>query len=190
MTRDSQMTASPLPAAVQMAAYALKRWGVLSFWSNIILTLFSAAALLLGLLGQSSGAARSVGTGVGSFWAISGLISLLVSIFFSWRYWNIGKALQYAKASDRPKRADTQKTIRLGLVVSMIGMLLSLLGTQSVVGSVLVKAVRQTGANVISQQSCIVIPADLFSIAANTTALTAHFIGITVALWLMTRLAK
>jgi hypothetical protein len=188
MIRDSQLTSS-LPPHIQMAAMALKRWGILSFWSGIILTLFSAAALLLGILGESNGP-RSLGTGVGSFWAVSGLVSLLVSILFSWRYWNLGKALQFASASDRPKRADTQKTVKIGLWVSVVGMLLSLLGTQSVVGSVLIKAVRQTGANVISQQSCIVIPADIFSIAANTTALTAHFIGIVVALWLTTRLAK
>lgn len=189
MIRDSQLTSSALPPAVQQAASALKRWGVLSFWSSIILTLFSGAALLLGLLGESS-TGRSVGTGVSAFWAVSGLVSLLISIFFSWRYWNLGKALQYANPSDRPKRADIQNIVKVGLVVSVIGMLLSLLGTQSVVGSVLIKAVRQTGANVISQQSCIVIPADIFSIAANTTALTAHFIGISVALWLSNRLAK
>jgi hypothetical protein len=188
MIRDSELI-STLPPAIQQAATALKRWGAFSFWSSIILTLFSGAALLLGLLGESAGP-RSLGAGAGAFWAVSGLVSLLISIFFSWRYWNLGKVLQYANPSDRPKRADTQRIIKIGLWVSVSGMLLSLLGTQSVVGSVLIKAVRQTGANVISQQSCIVIPADIFSIAANTTALTAHFIGIAVALWLMTRLAK
>ncbi|XTZ20775.1 MAG: DUF3611 family protein [cyanobacterium endosymbiont of Rhopalodia fuxianensis] len=36
----------------------------------------------------------------------------------------------------------------------------------------------------------MVVAADIFSIQANSTAVTAHFIGIGISLWLLSRITK
>lgn len=178
MVRDSGMV--PLPSNVQNAAFALKRWGSINLWTQFVLGIISAVTLFIGIVTY-----KGAGVALGGFWGICGIITLVISIYFSWRYRNIGRNLARADMP-RPSRADTQKFIRLGLVVNLIGLTLAITGTQTVVGNVLFKSLRQTGANVAGG-GCFVVPADMISIQANAIIVTAHFVGVLIPIWLLDR---
>ncbi|HAC63273.1 MAG TPA: hypothetical protein DCF68_06950 [Cyanothece sp. UBA12306] len=182
---DKPEIARPLPESVLQASSTLKWWGWRSFWIQIVLGIISFLSLGTGSLGES----KSPGTGFGIFFAVCGLIALGISVYFSYRYTKIAELLRSSDPIRRPKRTDTLNVIRQGLMVNLTGMLLSLVGTQSVVGNVLLKSVGQTGA-VRGGAGCLVVAADIFSVQANTTAVTAHFLGIGISLWLLSRITK
>lgn len=183
--REKPEIARPLPESVLQASSTLRWWGLRSFWIQIVLGIISLLALGTGSVGEE----KSPGAQFGVFFAICGLVTLGISIYFSFRYTKIADILRSPDPARRPKRSDTVQAIRWGLIINVIGMFLSLIGTQSVVGNVLLQSVRQTGA-VRGGAGCLVVAADIFSIQANTTAVTAHFIGIGVSLWLLNRITK
>ncbi len=189
MTENSENyeIARPIPQAVLQASAVLKRWGWIGFWCQVVIGIVSLLALIPGSVGTQQ---KSSGSGLGAFFAICGIVALAISVYFSFRYTKIADELRVPDAAQRPKRTDTIKVIRLGLLVNLLGMSFALLGTQSVVGSVLIKSVKQIpGANV-GGFGCLVVPADIFSIQANTTEVTAHFLGLAISFWLLNRLAK
>ncbi|ACK66211.1 conserved hypothetical protein [Rippkaea orientalis PCC 8801] len=188
---DKPEIARPLPEAVLEASSTLKWWGWRSFWAQIVLGIISLLALGTGSFRPSTPdePAANPATGFAIFFALCGLVALGISVYFSLRYTKIAELLRSPDPARRPKRSDTLNVISWGLRVNLIGMLLSLVGTQSSVGNVLIKSVSQTGA-VRGGAGCLVVAADVFSIQANTTAVTAHFLGIGISLWLLNRITK
>lgn len=162
----------------------LRRWGLGKFWIEFVLGIASCL-----VVGASILTSRGKTGGVGSFWAVCGLVALLVSIYFAWRYLSLAKLLRLKDAGERPKRADTQQLVKQGLIVNFVGMLLSLIGTQYAVGNALIRSFTQTGSNVV-QGGCILNSGDIFDIQANTAVFTVHFIGIGISLWLLSRMTK
>jgi hypothetical protein len=77
------------------------------------------------------------GTGFGIFFAICGLVTLGVGAYFAFRYTRISRELLLTNGAGRPSKADTLQIIRLGLIVNLVGMLLTILGAQAIVGSIL-----------------------------------------------------
>ncbi|GFE69922.1 DUF3611 family protein [Chroococcus sp. FPU101] len=183
MSRDSDLSAS-IPASVQAASSLLRRWGLGKFWAEFILGIISCVPV-----GASVLTSRNRTGGVGSFWAVGGLFALLLSIYFAWRYFSLGRTLRVTEASERPKRVETQQLIKQGLIINLVGMFFSLIGTQSSVGDALIKSFSQTGSNVV-QGGCILNSANIFDIQANTAIFTVHFIGLSISLWLLNRLTK
>ncbi|PSF38419.1 hypothetical protein C7H19_05385 [Aphanothece hegewaldii CCALA 016] len=183
MTRDSDLSPS-IPPSVQAASITLRRWGLGKFWTEFVLGIISCVPV-----GASVLTSRNRTGGVGSFWAVGGLFVLLLSIYFAWRYFSLGKSLKIKDSSERPKRVEIQQLIKQGLIINLVGMFLSLIGTQSSVGDALIKSFSQTGSNVV-QGGCILNSANIFDIQANTAIFTVHFIGIAISLWLLNRLTK
>lgn len=190
MRKDSEI-ASPIPPEAQRVSSNLKLLGWICFWVQIVLGVISTLALLLAAPSLVGNDERSAGTGLGVFFAFCGLIILGVTIYYSFRYTNIAKLLNSPNPAIRPKKADTIKVIRLGLTINIVGLLFSILGTQAVVGSVLIKSLQQSpGLGVGGSSARFVLPVDMFSIQANTTAITAYFVGIVTSLWLINRIVR
>ncbi|AFY76414.1 Protein of unknown function (DUF3611) [Pleurocapsa sp. PCC 7327] len=189
MRKDSEITA--IPPEAQRVSSNLRWSGWICFWVQIVLGVISTLALLLAVPSLLGNDERSQGTGVGVFFAICGLITLGVCIYYSFRYTNIAKLLNNPNPAIRPKKADTIKVIRIGLTTNILGLLFSIMGTQAVVGSVLVKSLQQSpGLGVGGASARFVLPVDMFSIQANTTAITAYFVGIVTSLWLLNRITR
>lgn len=182
MTRDSDISSAP--HSVQVASTMLKRWGLGKFWIEFVFGIISCVPI-----GASVLTSRNRTGGVGSFWAVCGLVVLLISIYFAWRYLTLAKSLRVKEAGERPKRNETQQLIKQGLIINLVGMFLSLIGTQASVGDALIKSFSQTGSNVV-QGGCILNSANIFDIQANTAIFTVHFIGLSISLWLISRLTK
>jgi hypothetical protein len=136
---------------------------------------------------------KTQGIEFGIFCAFGGVLVLAVAIVVCFRYRKMGRLIQNPDASKRPKRADTLQMIKTALVLNVSGMLMSILGAQTLAGLVLVKSLN------ISQGTLnfggpnpnrFVTPVDLLIIQANTNTILAHFTGIIFALWLLQRLSK
>ena len=188
---------SSLPPALQRVAMSLRTFGGISFWLQLILGVVSLFVLVFATISGSVGRNTSQanqGTGFGVFFAICGLVTLGVGAYFAFRYTRISKDLLESNAAARPSKADTLQIIRLGLIVNLVGMLLTIVGAQAIIGSILAKSFAQpqgaVGVGGIVDLNRFVQPLDLFVVQANTNTIAAHFVGITASLWLFNRVNR
>lgn len=198
MKRKSELLAgSAIPAAILRAASTLKLAGNIGFWVQLVLGVVAALILLFAsasLVGGSDNAAQdptfSQGSAFGLFCAAGGIVALVVSIFFFFRYRTIARLMLVGDNALRPKKSYTIRTIKFGLVANLVGMLLAIIGAESFVGLVLGKSLTIPQGAVFSNTSQLIQPKDLFIILANTHTIASHFTGIVIALWLLDRLNR
>lgn len=193
MTNKPQITSySSVPRPILEVANTLSRFGKIGFWLQIalgILALISTGiAAISGLFTRNEG---PQGAAIAIFFAISGLVALLVGIFFSFRYIGIAKLLRSPEPNQRPSKQDTLREIRLGFQVNLLGLFLAILGAQAITGATLIKIITIPQAAVaVEQASRFVQPVDLLVIQANVITITAHFAGLIVSFWLLSRLTR
>ena len=187
-------SASSLPASIQQVSTNLKWAGLIGFWLQLLIGVVSSvflaiAAAASNLVDQTQ---ATKGTEVGIFFAICALISLAISIYFYIRYYRIAQSLRNPNPARRPKKADTLRFIRLGLIVNIAGTSLALMGTQAVVGVILLfkSSIQIPTIGADAGTARYVLPSDMFNIAANTATVTAHFIGLLITLWLLNQIDK
>lgn len=192
---EKSETASIPPTLKQISAN-IRLTGWISFWLQLVLGVIASLIFLFALLlGQnaSSATANNSGTLGAAFFAVLGLFVLYFSVYQAFSYTRIANKLQDPNANFRPKKADTIKNLRLGLKVSLAGMLLSVLGAEAITGTLLGKslAVGQ-GAAVFNPETInkLIQPLDIFVVLANTHTIAAHFAGILTSLWLLNRITK
>jgi hypothetical protein len=192
MDRKAEITRS-LPVAVERISLELQRLGNISFWAQIILGIISTVLLLIAAASLFGAQQKTQGIEFGIFCAFAGVIVLAIAIVLCFRYRKLGRQIQNPDPTKRPKKADTLQVIKTALVLNVGGMLMSILGAQTLAGLVLVKSLN------ISQGTLnlggptpnqFVTPVDLLIIQANTNTILAHFVGIVFSLWLLQRLAR
>ena len=153
-------------------AQLFRRVGWITFWAQLVLGVVSGGILLFASISpRPANASPNTGAGLGVFFAISGLVALGVGIFISFR---------------------TVQVVRLGLIVHLVGILLTLVGAQAIVGVLLTKALTSTQPGVITQldPSRVIQPLDIFVVQANTNTVSAHFAGLIGSIWLLNRITK
>jgi hypothetical protein len=174
--------------------------GWITFWAQLVLGLISAGIVLFASFSAGSravgtaGTASNPGAGLGIFFATSGLVALGIGIFISFRYVRIGRQLDSSNSSNRPRKLETVQVVRLGLIVHLVGILLTLIGAQAIVGILLTKSltVSQIIPGTITQvdPSRVIQPLDIFVVQANTNTVSAHFAGLVGSIWLLNRITK
>lgn len=182
---------TPLPAAVQRASNDIKWAGRVGFWVQLVLGVISTVTVLFAspsLLESDS--AGSQGSGFGIFCAVCGLITLGIGIYFSVRYLGIARNLRNSNPGLRPNKSDTIKVIRMGLTVNLIGMALTIIGAEAIVGIVLAKSLARPQLALGSDPKEFVNSIDLLIVQANTNTIAAHFSGIVSSLVLLNRITK
>jgi len=190
---DKSDSTSP-PSALREIAQAFRLAGWISFWAQLVLGV--VATVILGFSSLSRGVAVNndrAGTGFGIFFAGAGIITLGVSIFWAFRYTKIAKQLQSSNSNNRPRKADTVQLLRLGVTISLVGMLISLVGAQAIVGALLAKSLSlpQAGGAVYQiDPSRLIRALDIFVVQANTNTIAAHFSGLVSSLWLLNRVNR
>lgn len=187
-------TSKPLPATLQQIAVSFRLAGWTSFWVQSVLGVVSTLVLLFASLGRDIGpqGQRSPGTGIGIVLAVSGIVTLAIGVYIAFRYTRIAKRLQSTNPSNRPRKADTVQVLRLGLIVNLVGTLLTILGAQAIVGILLLRSLslpQGLGAAIYNPQQ-VIRPVDIFVVQANTNTVAAHFVGLVVSLFLLNRVTK
>ncbi len=178
------------PQTVRKIAAQLRRVGWAGFWLQLILAIVSTLIFLFAIPFASTGA-RNPGTGGSLLFAVGGLVSVYISTYWSFRYISIGRKLKNPDL--RPKKADTVKLIQWGLLCSVLGLGSSVMGAESIAGTLLGKSLSLAQPFAVYSPdalSKIIQPLDIFIVLANTHTITAHFIGIIGSLWLLSKLSK
>ncbi|MCL6434100.1 MAG: DUF3611 family protein [Leptolyngbyaceae cyanobacterium HOT.MB2.61] len=167
--------------------------GWIGFWVQLVLTVISSVILLFaGALSRPPGANQnSPTTGIGVVVTIFGILVLLFNMYWAlFCYIPIGRRLD-GNPANRPKRPETIQVLRTGLIASLVGMLLSLLGAQATVGLLAAKAFNQgIGGFVNTDPSKFIQPLDILVVQASVNVILAQFFGIGTALWLLNRVTR
>jgi Protein of unknown function (DUF3611) len=178
------------PQTVRKIAAQLRRVGWAGFWLQLVLAVVSTLIFIFAAPFASTGASNP-GTGGSLLFALGGLLILYVSTYWSFRYVATGRKLKNPDL--RPKKADTIKLVRWGLLASILGMGSSVMGAESIAGTLLGKSLSSVASFAVFSPealSKIIQPLDIFIVLANTHTITAHFIGIVCSLWLLELLTK
>ena len=191
MNKDTDLTPfSPTSPKIQKISASLKQLGRIGFWLQVILGVISAVLLLVAGAALLSGKDKTPGIELGIFCAFCGVILLGLGVIFSFRYIQIARKIQIAEPAKRPKKASTLKLIRYGLIVNLVGMLLSILGAEALSGIVLLKTLSLPQVTLGSDPDRFVNSVDLLIVQANTNTIAAHFTGIVASLVLLDRITK
>lgn len=180
----------PVSHSIQEVANLLRNVGWIDFWVQLILAVVAGLSLLFALSGRNFVEQASQGLGIGIFWAICGIIVVLYNAFVAFRYTRMSKALRKSNPDARPRKADTISLIKLGLVASLIGLLLNLLGAGATCGVLVAKVVSQPPGVAITDPSRIVRALDIFVAIANLNGITAHYISSVASLWVLDRVYR
>ncbi len=191
-----------LPPAVQRVATAFRLVGWISFWSQLVLGVISGVVLIFaaGSIGAASTTPTVVpgvpgavapsggvnpGTGAGLTLAVLGLLTLFAGAYWAFRYTRLSRQLKTSDSQERPKRGDALWTLRIGLLINLVGMLLTILGAQAIVGSLVAKSFAQGVGIFTGNFQRFINPLDIFLVQANTNTILAHFIGLIATLWIL-----
>ena len=189
MSNDFEITRA-LPTSIQRVSSTLKQSGTIGFWLQIVLGILAAVPFLFASAGLLTNQQRTQGSEFSIFCAFCGLIMLGMAIFFSIRYTRMARQLQSSDPALRPKRTETLRLIRIGLIVNLVGMLMAILGAAAIAGIVLLKSLTIPQGTLAYNPKQFVNSIDLLIIQANTNGIMAHFAGIVITLWLLDRITR
>jgi len=200
MANPAKLTGEAPPQAVQRAARNLGFWGSVGFWVELVLGVIAGLILALAIAGYAAEQQKlnPFGSSIGLAFSVIGLITIGISSYFFNRYTKIAKRLRTSTDADRPSRSDILRLIRIGLIISLSGMALTLLGAFPFSAFVLSKAFygqtigQQFGVNIPGNEVLdrLVTPYDIFLFQAFLNSVLAHFVGAVTSLWLFDRLNR
>ncbi len=176
-----------LPAKVVDIALAFRQAGWIGFWVQLVLGVIAAITLLFA--GPAARQLNNPGSGFGLFFTVCSIVALGLSIFWTFRYPRIARQLRTTDPKLRPSKAETLKLLRQGVMIPLIGMLLSLIGAQAIVGGLVAKAAQTQGV-LATDPGKFIQALDMFVVLANTNTITALFAGVLTSLWLLNRVSR
>ncbi|GAX35474.1 DUF3611 family protein [Nodularia sp. NIES-3585] len=166
-------------------AHQIRLTGWVLLWVQLALALVSGLLLLFASTGRNFANQPNPGLGIGVIWAIIGILLLLFSVFWDFRYTRIGRRLGNINPTLHPSKADTTRAIRMGILVSLIGILITILGAGISVSVLIAKAVSQPPGVAITDPNKIIRALDVFIVVANINGIAAHFVGTVASIWLL-----
>ncbi|MDB9445553.1 DUF3611 family protein [Anabaena sp. CS-542/02] len=166
-------------------ATQIRLTGWITLWVQLALALVCTLLLLFASPGREFAQQPNPGLGIGVFWVVTSILLLLFSIFWDFRYTRIGRRLDNPKTSLHPSKADTTRAIRMGVMVGLLGILLSILGATTSVSVLVAKAVSQPPGVAITDPNKIIRALDVFIVVANINGIAAHFVGTVASIWLL-----
>jgi uncharacterized membrane protein YidH (DUF202 family) len=191
MTQNSELSRNrTLPANIERVSSSLKQAGRIAFWLQIVLGVVSSVLLLVAGAGVLNTKQKTPGIELGIFCAFCAVVCLGLSIFFAFRFSQMGNQMESRNPENRPEKRSTIQVIRYGLIVNLTGIFLSILGAEALAGIVLLKTLNNPQGAINLDPSRLVNPADLLIIQANTNTIAAHFSGLVSTLWLLNRISK
>ena len=162
----------------------------LAWWAQTILSVVSAITLFF-----ANGVRGTSHTNIfanGLFLAGIGLSLSFINIIWTWAYGRIANSLAEGKPADGDKGArNLQKTLYVGVIIALAGMLITLIGAEQIVGTLVAKAI--TGALIpvqgtaLASTSAMQLQAlDIFIVQANTNTLLSHLASLLNSLYICT----
>ncbi len=140
----------------------------------------ATSAIILGLIIFS----RRLGTtadnaaiGISIVLTVSSLVALGIRIFWAWRYSRLARQLESVNTAVQPNRGEILNVLRLGLTISLLGLILAFFASETTVVSIIAQAIAQPQASTLYEPQQAIETADLFLDFVNVTILGAHALG-------------
>lgn len=168
---------------------AFRRWGWASFWTQVVLCVVSSLVLLQLVLLKApttntpTGADSNPATLPGLSFAWAGIAVLGASIFWNFRYTQMAKKL---RSPERPTKSQTVFQIKIGIIINLLGMFITLVGAASIVGALTLRSQQGVFAGA-GNFNLTIQPLDFQIIQASFNIIFAHFVGLVASLWLLNR---
>ena len=171
------------------SAFRVVGWG--AFWSQLTLALVSAGVLAFNSIGSElvSNRDKAIGLGPGLSLTTLALLILAWGVWQDWGLVRISRSLA-SGSSSIPSKAETRAQVKRHLLASLVGITFAAIGYQALSGSLTFQAATQQQGAVATNANSAITAIEMFSVMANTQALTGHLIGLWVSLWLLQRLAR
>ncbi len=131
-----------------------------------------------------------------SFWIQLGLaVAAGLVVIFAVTGRNFSQAvtrirLRHPDPIIHPRKADVLKRLRLGVIVGLVGMLLTILGGGATLSVLLAKSIAQPQGVAIYDPTRIIRSLDIFVAMANMNGIAAHFVGLIASLGLFNWLSR
>ncbi|MGL6344941.1 MAG: DUF3611 family protein [Waterburya sp.] len=187
-TNNSSASPTSKSARMRQVANTLKWGGLAGFWIQVVLGVVSAVTLALAITNRAE--RNSAGISFSLFCAVCGLICLIVGICIAFRYGKMAGQFSLPNSTP-PKKSTTIKIVQIGLITSIVGTFLTLLGAQTISGIVLSKILAFGQGEVLAgKDKEFVNSLDIFIVQANINIIGAHFVGIVSSLWILNRIDK
>lgn len=175
--------------SIQKIAEQFKLLGWISFWGQILLAVIAGVMVIVAVTVEQSGSAGLSGVP----FTFGGLIALFISAYWSFRYTRLSRQLRVDDSRLRPSRAETINLLRRGLMTTLVGLILIVIGSEAVSGVLFTKSLN-SGIGLMgfanADPSRYIQPVDVFVVLANTHIVTAHVISLGVSLWLLNRVIR
>lgn len=186
----NKLNTHSLPVTPQEVATALRKIGWIGFWVQLGLLAVSGGILLVALANPRLNLnASNPMSELGLFFAVGGLLVLGLSIYWNWRYTYLAQQLQASNPAIHPKKSDVIRLLQQGLLLNAVGTILTLLSIAASIGTLLAKSLTQVEGLAIDKASQFITPMDMLIVQANINTIIAHFVGIVIASWLMSRVS-
>jgi Protein of unknown function (DUF3611) len=193
----TSLDSPPFFPALRGLGYQFRLIGWLSFWLKLVLAIVTLVIVIFAsatagnrtsIAGQVSVPGATIGIGI-SF-LIGGVVCLAISVIWSFSYTRLGRRFVVPTPKMQPSKAETSRTIKLALITDLIGMLLMVIGGESIGGVLFGKALSQgVGSFINIDPSRFIQPSDLLVILSCIHGVTGLFIGLSTSLWLLQQTA-
>jgi hypothetical protein len=172
---------------------SFRRLGWIGFWIQLVLACFSIILAVYVLFFSTSASIQQRGLGFSEYMVLIGLLILLFTIFWFYRYTIIGRKL--ADPDKRPSQSSVVKTLWVGLWASCLGIAFSMVLMIVEVSRLLLLFLRapQGGVPVIQTDtydpSTWVSAIDMVGLLGDLSILAAELVVLAFTLWLLLRVS-
>jgi hypothetical protein len=190
----SQNVAISFPSTLQNIHKTFVQVTWISWWFQIILSVISGVILVF---------ANTVrGPGAYSIWASGfslsciGTVISLVNSFWTWNVTRLLRRFTTKKIKEDNFLPTLRKYARTSIILSLVGMLITLVGAEQIVGTLASKVLSNQGFSpvLIAQpglaSSTTLQALDIFLVQANTNCMVAHFTPLLFYLSLLTQMPQ
>lgn len=163
----------------------------ISYWLHLLLGTASGITLLLVAFSRSfADESSNIFIGFSIFLAIAALVAVGFRVYWAFRYTRMAKRLQQPNPNLHPKREEIIRVLRIGLIVSLVGLVLAFVASEITTVAVLAKAIAQPQGVAVYDPKRIVREMDLFLVLADVNLIGAHLLGSVSSLGLLNWITK
>ena len=163
----------------------------ISYWVHLLLGATSGITLLLVTFSRNTTEENNSSAITFSLiLAVFSLIALGLRVYWAWLYRQLARKLHTANSNLSPSRQEIIQVLRVGLFISLIGLLLAFLASEISLVSLVAGAIARPQGITVYEREQVVKIADLLLILADINILGAHFLGSVNSLGLLNWISK
>lgn len=182
----------------------LRRLSWFTWWVQLVLTTISALTLLFSrnaigvtprfplesLHLSSSSSPHGIGDVPNFVLAGLGIACSFASLLWTWATRRLARRLLTKRTTRLHAATLLRKSVNVGATMNILGMLLSLISAEQIVGVLAVKVLTSSRTIALAESNSLLQPLDILVVQANTNTLLSHFCTLVARLYLTKSVAK